>query len=608
MGTEKTGTRLALRQYPVSGGLVVDIRKSASISAACYAPDGTKIAAIIRRPDGMTDLWVLEPGGLVGKPIVQKITDARGVAWPTAQTIYFRANKVGGQGGLPFWTVSPTGGGVKGFSGFADPKQITHFSVQTANPIGSMPTVVNPDDANPGVGTSTERVPTGPVTIARPFNDAIVRGVVPIKISAWKDVVAVVIRINDQFTFTTQMPEVEDQSATITYKWDTQQLRSIEPSLSGANLPSRYQKALRYPDGSYTITVLGVKRDPTSDRESLAGTDSIQVTVQNSLPDTSLPANLILRYQYREIDPDEEFIIHGDGTVFGVPTSTAGDLNATFDAKIRRALVEAHPTGKFDLRATLRETVEYPLTFGLNGAKTLPEDGVSALYALSPDGGLEVIPQQRDKIYLPLAQVWTALPSDPVQVGSTWTGDMWVVNDLLSRQGIIVSAHNLLDGAEWIGEHHVVRIRSDYTVEADKYGALALQPIATTPALMPNLQSAATAQYGIIKTNSVQGVRYTWIDYEHGQIIRIEDLLAYTFAPSDIGVPAPPPPVEPETTPDGTMGTTPLRPGTPLRPRGMGAGIYATPVTPPRARLATGYYLVHWTYSTTSEEADTADE
>ncbi|MHB0935127.1 MAG: TolB family protein [Armatimonadota bacterium] len=555
---DKIDGRPVLRLIPVLGGMVVDIRPKDTITAACFSPDGAKIAALIRRKDGLSDLWILAQSGVTGNIAVKGITGGSSIAWPDQQTIIFNAIKVDGQkAGNAFYAMSTKDRSLRSFTGYSDAKQVTHFSVQKVSPLDESLSVADIDDATGG-NTPRERVPQGPVTIIRPFPDTQVRGVVPVKIIAQKRVNSIVLRINDQFTYTTELEASDDEVSRVTFNWDTQQLASIEPS-RGSGIPAIYQdrnkkvQLRRYPDDIYTITVLALERD-NQGHDQMIGKDSIKITVQNAIPDNELPGNITLRYQYREAEPDEEFLLQGEGTLFGAELLSIADLNATFNARIRRSLVDIRPNGNYDLRTSLRAsgpTDSYPLTFGLKAVTRVPEEDVSALYTISPTGDLSVVPQMRERVFMPLAQIGLTFPGTAVQIGSQWQGQMWVVSELLGREGLQVRTNNIVDGVEWIGDHRTIRIRSDYRLDSQN-NILPMSPTMQAPG---NYDSMLSVQRNGLKIADAAGVRYTWYDYDRNQIVRMEDFLLYTFPLANV-------------TPVATTPVAPLNPANVPSPGG----------------------------------------
>jgi len=661
--------KLTLQKYPVGGGPVMNIHEKATITAACFSPDGTKIAALVRRTDGLSDLAIITPP-VTARIACSKITGARCVSWPDEQTIIFNATRVAQKGDITdaFWMLNTRDDSLEHFTGYSEAKNISFFSIQTVTPGANLLAVEDPANAT-GALAPQERVPKPDqqVTIICPFQDTAIRGTVPITITAQKRVNTVIIKINDQFTYATDVRAGEDNVSRVSYDWDTGLLATFDPT-RGVDLATiQYQKTLqRYPDGDYTITALAIER--IDGKEQLLDTDSIRVTVKNALPDWEFPGNLTLRYRYRDGDPDEEFIVQGEGQLYGADLISINDLNATFNAKIRRSLIDVRATGAYDMRTYLNPLARrdiYPLTFGLNAVEGVPEEMISALYLLSPNGEFTVQTQMREKVYLPLAQVGLQFDDNPVWLGSRWPGTIWVVNDVLARNGVGVEAQNSIDGLEWMNGRKTIRIRSDYTLSGLDY-PLALQPNKQAPiALDPIVHvqnNEGLARNAFLQTDAITGIRYTWFDYTHSQIVRVEDLVLYKFplenvealtvtpgrtSPTTPGVQQPgaanrpdippgarpgyvPPRAQPEYEPGylppraqpGQPGYVPpgTQPGVAIRPgvttgtqpgvvnqpgrTGTGTNTAATP--PVRPRTGNAWYLVRWSYTMPAENPEEA--
>ncbi|MHB9130739.1 MAG: TolB family protein [Armatimonadota bacterium] len=614
-----------LKNVLAIGGLAINIRQQSPIIAACYSPDGTKIAAVIRGANGLNELWIIRPFGIGGTKIVDKISGISSVIWPNPQLIVFNGTKVAGKAGKGFWTVDPDGKGLSGnISGLADPKRVSFFSVQKTVLNGELPTAEGGDKPGPDPDTAApqEEVPTGPVTIRRPANGATVHGVVPIKIITQKDVSYVVLKVGNLFNYAAAPDTPETGPRTVSYGWDTQAFTSLDPaSIDPGQLsdPTRiaYNSLLRYPDGEYTITAYAMNRD-TDGREVLVGVNSIKVTVSNSLPDSTLGGAQLLRYLYKDNEGvTEKYNLHGEGTLFGASATQAGALNANLDAHFTRALIEVKSIGSFTLRTNIAAKDEYPLGFGSNQGM-LPELDSSALYSLSPNGDLTILTQRLEKIYSPLAQLAVPFPLTQVQTGTPWPGKMWVVTDLMDREATYVRTSNVLDGVEWMNDRKTVRIVSTYRLDTQVSNVLlATKPTAVTPSIrgskMPTTPTPGAAGIappfggpgmtpGMAPTGDANGVkptgiycrRYAWFDYEKHTLVRVEDILFYRIPAANLAVLG-------SATPAGG-------PGGPMAPGPFGAppppttgGPFGAPTPPPTGvptrPMADAWYVVTYSYN-----------
>lgn len=541
-----------LKSVPVTGGAPLPIQPTTEFITACFSPDGKQIAALRKAKDDLADLLVMHVTGTGAKVLVSKIAGGRSVAWPASDKIIFNASKVGKETGKAFWTIGLSGGTPKGLTGYANPKQIAFFSVQQSKAT-DVPTVVDVP-INPPTGPTgpKERVPTGPVTIVRPFDDTSVHGAIPVKIIAQRGVTSIVLRINNQFTYAAAPQTDNAPVPAVTFTWDTQEFLEFDPARA-AKLPATYAEGMRYPDGTYTLSVQAMKNDP--DRPTnliLVGKDSITVTVQNTLPASTLPGDATLKYKFAEKSPDELYTIRGEGLLYGVNTDgQTSKLFASLNATLRRTIVQAQPFGGGDLRLFINEPRDgsLPLRFG-SKETTIPELDVSALTTLSSNGDMTVKMQQLQRVYLPLAQVAIPYLPLPTPVGATWSNQMWVVADLLDREAAFVRANHQMDGVEWLNDRRAARVRSEFVLTGGSSLSLALTPTATAPGLRgtkgmgvppaapepgagativvpsgdPRLakpDGAGQKQYG------AYGVRYSWFDFERNVLMRVEDFILY---------------------------------------------------------------------------------
>jgi hypothetical protein len=625
-----------LRNIMASGGLPFAIRDAMPIHAASYAPDGLSIAVLVRCDDGTSDLWTIPAIGNGGsKKIVSKIFGGRSVHWFQQDTVLFNATKVGTQAGKGLWKVGTGGAGLTQIPAYANASQVANFSVGKGD-VGGVPETVDPFGGpgpnGPGAG---DNVPKGPITITRPLDNATVRGVVSVKIIAQKQIASMVLRINNEFAYATTTTAGDDETTQLTYRWETQAFQEFDPSRKDG-LPARYRQALRYPDGDYTLRVIGL------DKDSQAVADhTVKVTVANTLADSEMPPNLALKLRFPEGGGDSHYYVHGEGSLYGVSAKTYPSLVAKFDGLINRNIIEVKPNGNAELRTRLRDIRgQLPLTYGLK-ISDVPETDTSALYTLTPFGELTVIPQLRQKVLLPISQVTLPLPSQPVSMGYQWSAEMRVVVDLLERCATKVRANNTVDGLEFINGKRTVRIRTELNIDPIEGADLATAPVSYTPGLrgvkptapttgggmagMPTGMPAATpaADTGTsttpaIKPTATAGVRFTWFDIERNAIVRVEDMFLYTFpasstaaagstpatggAPNPFGMggnPAPPPAGGGAPNPFGDMGGAPAGGGVVDDPFGGGA----KPITPKApAKTPDAFYLVRYSYRVPGEE------
>jgi hypothetical protein len=628
------GNKLVIKTMLVTGGWGLEIPLDSDIIAACFSPDGDNVAALARGKK-FNELWIIRQPGTSKKQILSSIVDGKSICWPAPDTILFSATRVANSGKL-FYSVSPSRKNLSGIPGIADPKQVAWISAQMSKEVAPMPTVVNPD-AGPGPDATTEapkeRVPNGPVTIVRPFEGTPVHGIVPVKIIAQKEVSSIIVSIGPQFVYAAAPRQNDKGPNVLQYSWNTQQFADFDPS-GDREFPTSYQQLLSYPDGDYTLTVTAL-----NEKRQLVGKDTLQVKVQNSVDESTLPASLMLKFQYKS-DKDAEgieelYTVHGEGAVFGVNPGEVSSLAATLDARIRRSLIEVQPSGAAILRTyVLEPSGHYPMSFGLKEA-TIPESELSAKYKLEPNGNMSMLQQRLSDLYLPLTQVALPLPSTQATLNTQWDGNVWVVSDLMEREATLVSSSNSIDGLEWIENRPTVRIKcdlqfSDLSAKLPDGIYLAINPTTSAPglrgakaALMAAANTGTTNPFGgtvpgatpdrginpgapgqsenapqIIKVSNTVGYRYAWFDYQHMQLVRVEDFFLYTFPLSNLpltgtpgaqnapGAAANPGTMPPPGTIMPTIPTDNTTPGT---------------TTTPSERAGNGWYVVHYTYTFNSE-------
>ena len=571
----------------------ISIRPKSKIITACYSPDGTRIAAIVAGKIGF-ELWSLPLSGITDKnslPLLDKINGCANVAWLPSGVIVFNATSVGTQqDNSAFWFINPVEKKIaKSISAYAPKTSVRYFSACTtvvttpkvaAKPPTPTPVIV-PVTVTP---TPPKHVVNGAIALTSPDANATVNGKVMLQMITQANVATIVLRIGtqnggryeDKYSYAMAVEQSGKTTTTMTHEWDTQELITVDPT---RELPQKYAYFLRYPDQSYTLSVQAFSKDHKS-----VGTDSVTVTVANSLPDNSLPPNLSLHYNYVDPAPEEHFLVHGEGNLTGAYTQYTDSLDVSLDAMVRRDLVEIH-TSNYDVRTYLDPVGNAKYTLSTDTQQsTIPEQYASALYSLTQSGDLSVISQRRKRLFLPLSQIVIPFPQDPVRVGSSWSKQMWVVSDLLARDASLVHAMFTVDGAELINGHHTVRIRAEYHLDSPT--KLALRAAETTPGLpnasptektpgaigtaqvlprgfmppsMQNMPLTGTGANSISVNNSI-GLRYAWFDIEKNKLVRVEDRVLYTFQVPYQAPPVPTPkvstggPAVVNMTGHGTMG------------------------------------------------------
>lgn len=542
--TDLIAGRPVLHNIPATGGKGLPFRPDSRIISACYASNGKQIAALIEQENGMTDLYIVPPFGIGGRVILRNIVGAKHLCWRKDDTIIFTAAKVGNQGGKAIWLVGPDGNTLHGVTGYADPKQVSYFSVQRCDLTPYVPVAVLPNTPAgqpapalpPPDAPADEREPDltshlalHALTIVSPLTGAAVQGKTPVTLVTRKNVAAISILVNGQFACSMTVEAGTDAVAKSTFLWDTQALNRVDPL---AGFHARYADQLKYPDGTYTICAQALDTG-----KNVIDQHTITVSLRNELPTGTLPGDTAaLQYRYSKQEPIEYYRVHGEGEMIGAG-GAAQELNATLDAAFRRILQRPLTNGRYPFRTEVCGPPDRPaMKFGELQATQLPEFVNHGMYGLDPQGGLT--PETTEKILVPLAQLAVPVPETPVKVGEVWEKPMWVVADLFDREASQVNARHVVEGMEWVGTRRAVRVRSDFRLDSELM--LHTLPTSYNPGLRGSRDAAlrdapvatGNSKLPAIKTVEIWkavGVRYAWFDLEAQRLLKVDDRILYTI-------------------------------------------------------------------------------
>lgn len=520
-----------------AGGKGLPFRPESRILAACYSPDGQQIAALIQQENGLSSLYTLPPFGVGGRVILKNISGGKSINWLHSDTIVFNAVKVDRQSGKAFWMVHPDGSGLRGVTGYADPKQISFFSEQKCDltpyvPVAiapdtvQIPTLNNPiDQANGTRQELSDIMAAHTVVILSPTAGSTVTGMTPIEIVARKKVAKITILIGGEFVSTASTVGA-GPVAKLSYLWNTQELREVNPAMG---LPASYDESLRYPDGTYTICAQALDAG-----NQVVDSHLVTVTVNNSVPVSALPnKTIVAQYQFNAKNPDLWYRVHGEGIMLGDGAPT--DLNATLDVAIHQKMVKILGDGQYGFYTNMRGPKNRSaLLFGQYHAN-LPEFAADGKFILTTQGDL--IPDPAGTSYLPLTQLATPLPGSPeLHLGQEWAKPMWVVADLFTREATYVKARHICEGLELVDGQRTARIRSEFTLTPTAIN-LRTMPLQAVPGLRKLTgenttapQETPTGPVSSLTVQQVTGVRYSWIDLDNKRLTQVEDTFLYSFA------------------------------------------------------------------------------
>ena len=522
-----------LFNIPAAGGVALPVRPGSKTVAACFSPDGNRMAALIQGENGMDDLYLLPPFGVGGQVILQGISGGKCLNWRLPDRITLNAAKVGKQDGFAFWMVAPDGKGLHGVTGYADPAAVANFSLERCDltpyvpAMAAIPTVSSYSEpptppARPFSDPATELLLGHPLAILSPAEHSTLSGTVTLRIMARKSVAKVAILVNGQLIDEEAVDAPENSIPRMSYAWDTRALRTLDAPTS---LPDTYQATQAYPDGTYTLCVEGLDSG-----DLILGQHTITVTLQNEMPADRLTGRTFdLHYSFQPKYSDLTYLVHGEASLFGGQAKLATALNDTLDVTFHRAVdPQKLANGFFGFNVGVAAaTINNPLVY--NGQSTnIPETFTHGAYSLGPHGELEAAVRDEDTLYLPLAQLSVPFMDTPAKFGEVWTRPMWVVTDLLDREATRVAARVSFDGVEVIDGKQLVRIRANYTL--DDPVTLSTSPTQNAPgargdraAFLQKIHQKSTA----LPVTQAGGVRYAWFDMENSRLVRVIDLILY---------------------------------------------------------------------------------
>ena len=355
-------------------------------------------------------------------------------------------------------------------------------------------------DAPPAVPAPDAAVaPAGAIQIALPFNKAIVREIVPIKLRDFPDGGYAEISLDGQFITAQALPRRQTDPV---FLWDT---KAAKVGVT-ADDPSRF-----YGDGAHAITIA------VYDVQSkFVGKDTVQVQVANKINmasgqgiKLSYPWSLNTRLTYQRRT---------------VLTATPADAPQTEEGrKIQESLLRYRRTvenvsgGTFLVRdeALTVDKSAHPKPFASYvSTHDLPQalQNVSAVrpsYRVVDARGRVLSHVGEANGGEQLAFSIPVLPPRRVSVGAHWDTPVQMTLDWTSPYPATVTATSTLEDFEWQDRYPTAKIRETYV------GPATFQPRPGSP--LPLLQ-----------TQAVKFERLIYFAYNAGRIVRMETTLSLT--------------------------------------------------------------------------------
>lgn len=405
----------------------------------------------------------------------------------------------------------------------------------------------------------------GPIQIERPFNKAVVRESVPIKLRDFPKHGYVSISIDGKFITAQALPK--SQSAPV-YVWDS---KATYTSTDNPDTPQTYN------DGLHAITVAVYDTD-----NKLVGEDSVSVQLADKI---NLPASegirleypwrsgLTMRYQRRT-------------TLSAAPTdsSTAASVQILQQSLLRFERSVENVSGgtslvrdsviSVDKSARPKPFVSYVATHGQSQALA---DGIHARYREVDRRGqvLGLLTSQNTESSVGFSI--PVLPPRRVSVGAHWQSPVQISLDWSSPTPVTVKADSTLVDFEWQDRYPTAKIRETYS------GPATFSPGSALPA---------------ITSQNIQFERIIYFAYNAGRVVRTQTTLTLTSTDPGLLNASPVPGGYPGGAPGG-FGRPPGSYGPPPgfvppggfggRPPGYPAGMSGSFGPPPGFVPPTGY-------------------
>ena len=338
------------------------------------------------------------------------------------------------------------------------------------------------------------------IQIVQPFNKAVVRESVPIKLREFPKHGYVSVSIDGKFITAQALPKSASQPV---YVWDT---KAPYTDPDSPDTPKTYN------DGTHALTIAVY-----NDQNKLVGQDSVSVQVADKI---NLPASqgikmvypwktgLTLRYQRRT-------------TLTATPTDTTAAAGANTPQTLQESLlrfersVENSSGGTALLRddiipvdksARPKAFVSYVATHGQAQALT---SGIHAEYREVDDRGRVISKPASENTPASIGFSIPVLPPRRVSVGAHWEAPVKITLDWTSPYPATVTATSTLEDFEWQDRYPTAKIRETYEGPAN---------------FSPGPGSALPA----IASQNIKFERIIYFAYNAGRVVRTQTTITLT--------------------------------------------------------------------------------
>jgi len=353
--------------------------------------------------------------------------------------------------------------------------------------------------ADPNAATVTI-APAGVVQIAMPFNKAIVRESVPIKLRDFPDDGYISVSIDAQFVTAQALPRRRTDAV---YLWDTKAAYTMP---NDPNTPKYYN------DGAHAVTIAVY-----DSQSKLVGKDTVQVQVANKI---NLPASQGIKLAYPWSINTR--LTYQRRTLLTVTPAdaVASDPGQTLQESLLRyrRTVENASGGRFLLRDEVlpvdksvrpRPFVSYISTHGGQAVSLQTVALIRPKYREVDKQGhiLSDVGEQNGGDQLGFSV--PILPPRRISVGAHWETPVQMTFDWTSPYPTTVVATSTLEDFEWQDRYPTAKIRETYT------GPATFQPRPGSP--LPLLSS-----------QDIKYERIIYFAYNAGRIVRMQTTLSLT--------------------------------------------------------------------------------
>jgi hypothetical protein len=338
--------------------------------------------------------------------------------------------------------------------------------------------------------------PAGPIHISLPFNKAIVRESVPIRLHEFPQGGYVAVSIDGRFVTAQALPNSPREPV---FVWDT------KAGYAPADAPDTLRT---YNDGLHALTIVVYDK-----RSQMVGNDTVSVQLSNRI---NLPASqgITLTYPWKT-SRDLRYQRRTALTAASTDAPPLGSPPPIQESRLRFARSVENATGgeylvrdeiiPVDRSARSKPFVSYVATRG----SVVPLSQVRALYRTVDARGRVLSDLPSENRANSIGFSIPVLPPRRVSVGAHWQSPVKLTLDWTSPTPATVTATSTLEGFEWQDRYPTAKIRETYA------GPALFRPAPGSP--LPPLAA-----------QDIKFERVIYFAYNAGRIVRMQTTLSLT--------------------------------------------------------------------------------